>query len=57
MKSFLYSAVLVSVFTAASALAHHPAADIVDEEIYVMIDSMVLIHPMQTWYSPIWAAE
>jgi hypothetical protein len=32
----------------ASVFAHHPAADIVDEEIYAMIDSMVADTPHAT---------
>ncbi len=45
MKRILQTVVLGSVLTAFSALAHHPAADIVDEEIYAMIDSMVADTP------------
>ena len=45
MKNILRIAALATAFTAASAFAHHPAADIVDEEIYVMIDSMVADTP------------
>jgi len=45
MKKVLRIATLATAFTSASAIAHHPAADIVDEEIYVMIDSMVADTP------------
>jgi hypothetical protein len=45
MKKVLRIATLATAFTTASAFAHHPAADIVDEEIYVMIDSMVADTP------------
>jgi hypothetical protein len=38
------SAVLF-VFNISPALAHHPAEDIVDEDIYAMIDSMVADTP------------
>jgi hypothetical protein len=41
MKSILQVAVLTSLLASFSALAHHPAADIVDEEIYLMIDENV----------------
>lgn len=41
MKRVMRIATLATALTTASAFAHHPAADIVDEEIYVMIDSMV----------------
>ncbi|MCO6412763.1 MAG: hypothetical protein J5I92_08470 [Thiogranum sp.] len=45
MKRLLQVTVLGSALTTFSALAHHPAADIVDEEIYAMIDSMVADTP------------
>lgn len=45
MKSVLQVAAVATLLTATSAFAHHPAADIVDEEIYVMIDSMVADTP------------
>lgn len=45
MKKFLSVSALVLVFNAAPVLAHHPTADIVDEEIYAMIDSMVADTP------------
>jgi hypothetical protein len=41
MKSVLQVAVLTSLLASFSALAHHPAADIVDEDIYLMIDENV----------------
>jgi len=40
-RTSLYSLAIVSM----GALAHHPAADIVDEEIYAMIDEMVADTP------------
>ena len=43
-KTLLISAILL-MFNAAPVLAHHPAADIVDEEIYENIDSMVADTP------------
>ena len=45
MKSVLRIAVLANALTTVPAFAHHPAADIVDEEIYVIIDSMVADTP------------
>jgi hypothetical protein len=45
MKNILSIAILAASLTTFSAFAHHPAADIVDEEIYVMIDSMVADTP------------
>lgn len=45
MKKVLHIAALVTALTTASAFAHHPAADIVDEEIYAVIDSMVADTP------------
>ena len=41
MKSVLQVAVLTSLLASFSAFAHHPAEDIVDEEIYEMIDENV----------------
>lgn len=41
MKTVLKVAAIVSMFTAATAFAHHPAADIVDPETYEMIDENV----------------
>ena len=43
-KLLLISAILLN-FNTAPVLAHHPAADIVDEEIYENIDSMVAETP------------
>jgi hypothetical protein len=48
MKRILCIAAFATAFTTASAFAHHPAADIVDEEIYDMIDSMVADTPHAT---------
>ena len=45
MQSTLRIAVPAAALAAVPAFAHHPAADIVDEEIYVMIDSMVADTP------------
>lgn len=43
MNRFVKTAVLASVLTVASvsAFAHHPAEEIVDEDIYFMIDKNV----------------
>jgi hypothetical protein len=41
MKNLLKAAVLTSLLASFPALAHHPAEDIVDEEIYEMIDENV----------------
>ncbi len=40
--------VLALILGSTGAYAHHPAADIVDEEIYEMIDSMVADTPHAT---------
>ena len=45
MKKVMHVAVLATALTTAPAFAHHPAADIVDPEIYAMIDSMVADTP------------
>lgn len=45
MKSILKVAVISSLFASFSAFAHHPAEDIVDEEIYEMIDENVADTP------------
>jgi hypothetical protein len=45
MKSILQAAVLSSILASFSALAHHPAEDIVDEDIYLMIDENVADTP------------
>ena len=41
MKNILQVAVLTSLLASFSAFAHHPAEDIVDEDIYDMIDENV----------------
>ena len=41
VKTSLYSLAIISM----GVFAHHPAADIVDEEIYAMIDEMVADTP------------
>ena len=45
MKKALQVAVLASLLTSFSAFAHHPAEDIVDEDIYEMIDLNVADTP------------
>ena len=45
MKKFLIALSAAAAVSAAPAFAHHPAADIVDDEIYEMIDSMVMDTP------------
>ncbi len=45
MKNLLKSLVAVSVLASFSAFAHHPAEDIVEEDIYVMIDENVADTP------------
>lgn len=45
MKKVLQAAVLTSLLTSFSAFAHHPAEDIVDPEIYEMIDLNVADTP------------
>jgi len=45
MKRVLQILALATVFGTALVYAHHPAEDIVDEEIYAMIDSMVADTP------------
>ncbi len=45
MKNVIKTAVLVSLFASFSAFAHHPAEDIVDEDIYEMIDENVADTP------------
>ena len=45
MKKILSTIILCLALTAAPAFSHHPAADIVDAEIYEMIDSMVADTP------------
>ena len=45
MKNLLKLSTLALFITSTNLYAHHPAADIVDEEIYEMIDSMVADTP------------
>jgi hypothetical protein len=45
MKKYLLIGALVMGIGSTAAVAHHPTADIVDEEIYEMIDSMVADTP------------
>lgn len=48
MKKLITFGTLALSLGAAPAFAHHPAADILDEEIYEMIDSMVADTPHAT---------
>lgn len=48
MKNIVSIIILSLAFCWGNALAHHPAADIVDEEIYAMIDEMVADTPHAT---------
>lgn len=45
MKTVIKAAVVASLFTSAAAFAHHPAADMVDPEIYENIDENVAETP------------
>ena len=45
MKKLLQAASLCLALTSASVWAHHPAADIVDADVYAMIDSLVADTP------------
>jgi hypothetical protein len=45
MKRVLQAVLLTSLFASFSAFAHHPAADIVAEGIYIMIDANVADTP------------
>ncbi|MBU1395377.1 MAG: hypothetical protein KKE84_04445 [Gammaproteobacteria bacterium] len=45
MKSVLQVVVLTSLLASFSAFAHHPAEDIVDEDIYLMIDENLVDTP------------
>ena len=45
MKKSILSVLLFLVLTSTQLFAHHPAADIVDEDVYEMIDSMVADTP------------
>lgn len=45
MKTVFQTALLATLLASASAFAHHPAEDIVDEDIYAMIDENVADTP------------
>ena len=45
MKKRLAPLALAAAMAVAPAFAHHPAADIVDEEVYAMIDALVADTP------------
>ena len=45
MKSVLHAALFTSLLASLSALAHHPAEDIVDEEAGLMVDENVADTP------------
>ena len=45
MKNLLKVVAAASLFASVSAFAHHPAEDIVDPEIYAMIDENVADTP------------
>jgi len=45
MKKAIQAAAFTSLLASAAAFAHHPAADIVDPEIYDMIDESVADTP------------
>lgn len=45
MRKLLKIATLATMLAAPAAFAHHPAADVVDPDIYAMIDSMVADTP------------
>jgi len=45
MRKLIQITALATLLSAPAAFAHHPAADIVDPEIYAMIDSMVADTP------------
>ncbi|MCB1791887.1 MAG: hypothetical protein KDJ27_11985 [Gammaproteobacteria bacterium] len=45
MKNVLKAATIASLFVSFATFAHHPAADIVDPEIYEMIDDNVADTP------------
>ncbi len=45
MKKAIQAAIFASVVTSVSAFAHHPAEDIVDPDIYAMIDENVADTP------------
>lgn len=48
MKNSLRALVLAALFAPVAAFAHHPAADIVDPDIYEMIDENVSTTPHAT---------
>ncbi|MEK9712300.1 MAG: hypothetical protein VW258_07020 [Thalassolituus sp.] len=48
MKKLTAFATVAMTLSATQAFAHHPAADIVDEEIYAQIDAMVADTPHAT---------
>jgi len=48
MKNFFKLSALALILSSTNLYAHHPAADIVDEEIYEQIDSMVSDTPHAT---------
>ena len=48
MRKFMQLSALCIAMGAANVFAHHPAADIVDEDIYARIDSMVADTPHAT---------
>lgn len=45
MRKLLKIATLATMLAAPAAFAHHPAADVVDPDIYAIIDSMVADTP------------
>lgn len=45
MKSLIQAAVFTALLASFPAFAHHPAEDIVDEDIYLMIDANVADTP------------
>ena len=45
MKNLISAALLTALVTPFAAFAHHPAADIVDADIYEMIDENVSTTP------------
>ena len=48
MHKYLQSIILAMLVGSTSAYAHHPAAEIVDDEIYAQIDSLVADTPHAT---------
>jgi len=48
MKKIVSIFIFCQAFSLGTAIAHHPAEDIVDEEIYAMIDEMVADTPHAT---------